>query len=111
MSFVVAVIAAVFGGFAAGATFAFISTCGVFSTATAGAGKHESGLFALLAFLIGVAELVLLCAAAWKRRARIRYLVALPVALTAAYTVTLIAMWGVLRLIWGPTHCESTGFF
>ena len=111
MTFVVAAVAAIFGGFAAGAVFALTSACGFFETATAGAGKHEGGLFAVLAFLFGVGELILLGAVAWKRRARLRYVVALLVALTAGYTVTLTLMWAVLRLIWGPTHCESTGFF
>jgi hypothetical protein len=110
-SFVVAVVAAIFGGFVAGTIFALTSTCGIFSHATAGAGKHENGLFAVLAFLVGVAELVLLGTVAWKRRARIRYLLALPIALTVSYGVTLVLMWTALRLIHGPTHCESTGFF
>ena len=110
-SFVVAVAAAIFGGFAAGVVFALTSACGFFETATAGAGKHEGGGFAALAFLLGVGELIFLGAVAWRRRTRVRYIVALPFALIAAYTVTLTVMWTVLRLIWGPTHCESTGFF
>jgi cytochrome c-type biogenesis protein CcmE len=110
-SFVVAVGAAIFGAVIAATIFALSSTCGLFETPTAGAGKHVGGLFAVVALILGLAELIVLGVAVWRRRARLRYVVALPLAVSAAYAVTLIAMWGVLRLIWGPTRCQSTGLF
>ena len=66
-------------------------------------------------YRVGLSEqsAVMFSQPAWQslKLKRVRYIVALPFALIAAYTVTLIVMWTVLRLIWGPTHCESTGFF